>query len=200
MAFLVAINGQFSPFISERISTGVTPVSGVGRSGEVSEFKQVLQQESDSPEQSPAQHKLDIYQKNAKAYQNQKRRDYAKDIMSFPVKYLSASAPASEALAILKMHGFRHLPITDHNDIIIGMISDREVAGDIQGKLCQDVMIQKVIVCDESASVNEIAMTLLREKLNALPIINHKHQLTGIITLSNILDYVIRSTPFLNRA
>jgi CBS domain-containing protein len=200
MSFLVAYNGQFSPLITERVSSGVSPVSPINRTSDSVEFKKVLEKESVLPDTPHPPHKLDVYQKNTKTFEQQKRRDHAKDIMSSPVKSLAANASASEALALLKVNGFRHLPIVDERSIIVGMISDREVSGDLRNKSCRDIMIQKVIVCEESASINEIAIILLREKINALPIINHKHQVTGIITQSDILDYVIRTTPFLSRA
>lgn len=200
MSFLIAINGQFSPLTSEKTFSGVPPVTAINRTADAAEFKNVLQKESNLPESAPPQHKLNIYQKNAKAFEQQKKRDHARDIMSSPVKSLPAGAPAAEAQALLQTNGFRHLPIVDQGNIIVGMISDREVSGDLKNKTCRDIMIKKVIVCEEIASINEIAIILLREKINALPIINHKHELTGIITLSDILDYVIKSTPFLNRA
>jgi CBS domain-containing protein len=198
MSFLVAINGQFLPLSYERETTLVSPVTSPKKTADSSEFKKILQGES--ADTHPPQSKLSIYQKNAKNYQDQKRREHARDIMSSPVKHLSTEEPAVEALDLFKKYGFRHMPIIKDENIIVGMISERELLGNLQGKLCRDVMVNKVIVCDEMASVNEIAIILLREKINALPIINHRHELTGIITLSDILAYVIKSTPFFSRA
>jgi CBS-domain-containing membrane protein len=200
MSFLVAFNGQFNPLIIDKVSTGISPVQSINRTTDSIEFNKILHKESDLPDAPSPQRKLDIYQKQEKSYQQQKKRDQACDIMTSPVKLLSERAPASEALALLQLNGFRHLPIVDEKNIIVGMISDREVAGNLTGKSCKDIMINKVIVAQEATSINEIAIILLREKINALPIINHHHQLTGIITLSDILGYVIKTTPFLGRA
>ena len=61
-------------------------------------------------------------------------------------------------------------------------------------------MIQKVIVCEEMTSINEISIILLREKINALPIINYKKEIAGIISLSDILKFVIETTNLLTKA
>src|SRR3989344_1401394 len=113
--------------------------------------------------------------------------------MTYPVIVISQNSSAFEAQTLLNKYRFRHLPVVDDKGTIVGMISDRELVGKFENKSCKDIMTNKVIVCEEHASVNEIAIILLKEKINALPIINHNRELTGIITLSNILQYVIAS-------
>jgi CBS domain-containing protein len=61
-------------------------------------------------------------------------------------------------------------------------------------------MIPKVLVGLHNARIQEIAHIMLQEKINALPIINEKHQLVGIITQSDILKFVIESDDFLGLA
>ncbi len=199
MSFLIASQGTFAPLIATPVSGGITPVRPLSGLEHVHEFKEVLE-ESEHVEQhkSPLQ-KLDIYKVAEKKFEEQRKRLYAKDIMSSPVKLITQEAPAIEARAMLKKFGFRHLPVMSEKNVIVGMISDRELIGSLENKTCAQIMIDKVIVCDEHASINEIAIILLKEKINALPIINYKHELIGIISLSDILQFVIESTMFLGR-
>lgn len=201
MSFLVALNGQFSPLTitSERVTKVVTTIPGVNRAADTLEFHQVLHEEVSTHSQTPHM-KIEAYEQNNKKFEQDKKREHARDIMSAPVKVLSLKAQATEARSLLQTHGLRHIPVVDERNIIVGIISDREVAIDIERKTCAEIMIKKVIVCDEMTSINEIAIILLREKINALPVLNHKHELTGIITLTDILNYVIKSTAFLGRA
>lgn len=171
----------------------------VSPSRNVPEFKEVLQTLDDGRPVPPPS-RLNPYKQHAKSFEDKKKIEHARDIMSSPVKLISHSSKAEEAKVLMEKHGFRHLPVVNEVNVIIGMISDRELLGQIENKLCQDIMIQKLIVCEEHTSINEIAIILLREKINALPIVNRKKEVAGIITLSDIFAYVIKSTPFLGSA
>lgn len=198
MSFLVAFNGQFSPhqLKVERVAGQVPTITAIRPAPGVQEFKNILNEFEETTASMPHS-KMDAYQQHSKTFQQQKKREHAKDIMTSPIKMIRGSAPASEAKNILEKFGFRHLPVVNDFNVIIGMISDRELLGPVDKKLCHEIMIQKIIVSDELTSINEIAITLLNEKINALPIINRQHEVTGIITLTDILDYVIKSTAFL---
>lgn len=204
MSFLVVFNGQFSPLVHPNtapLKTRVQPISGPSSSHEVAEFKDLIDEVL--PESIPAKShlkKLSVYQEFDKSFSEQRKRYYAKDIMTSPVKVIPDSASLTRAQELLQEHRFRHLPVVNNNGIIVGMISDRELLGPDNEKTCQEVMLQKIIVAEEQASITEIAIILLREKINALPIVNHNRELTGIITQSNILQFVVESTPFLGKA
>jgi len=161
------------------------------------EFKDILHSLKDDPQHRPHP-KVEAYQRHAKSYEQEKKREHAKDILSSPVRVIFENAQASEAAELMHKFGFRHLPVINEQHGIVGMITDRELVSAVENKLCSDLMIRKVIVSDELTSINEIAIKLLNEKLNALPIINRKNELTGIITHSDILSYVIKSTAFLS--
>lgn len=199
----MVFNGQFSPLVhptSSSVRGGIPPVSSLSKLNEVHEFKEVLEETTQDEGLKKSYQKLEVYKQAAKTFEEQRKRHHAKDIMTSPVIVISQNSSAIEAQTLLKKYGFRHLPVVDDKELIVGMISDRELAGSFENKSCKDIMARKLIVCEDHASVNEIAIILLKEKINALPIINHKRELTGIITLTNILQYVIASTAFLGKA
>ncbi len=201
MSFLVAFNGQFSPLI-RRIDNPSGTVQSVGpihAMNSVHEFMGILAPIDEATSSRPHR-KLDVYQQYTKSYRKQIKLEHAKDIMSSPVKVIHHEAPTLEALKMFKQFGFRHLPVVNDMNLIVGMISDRELLGPIENKLCHEIMIQRLLVSEEHTSINEIAITLLSEKINALPILNRKNEIVGIITLTDILSYVIKSTSFLGSA
>ena len=173
MSFLVAFNGQFSPHFSkvEGLASGVPAVKATEPSQVVSEFKNILHEFDDGSGQL-SHPQLKAYQKQAHSFQQQKKREHARDIMTTPVKVISQNASVKEAKAILEKFGFRHLPVVNEMSTIVGMISDRELIGAQDNNHCHEIMIHKVLVCEEHTSINEIAIILLKERLNALPIIN----------------------------
>ena len=199
MSFLIASNGQFAPLIPSPLSTGISPVRPLTSLSEVHEFKEVFEDSTPNDHPKKPNPKLEIYKIAEKKFEEQRKRLYAKDIMSFPVKLIPQTASAFEAQTMLNKFGFRHLPVVNDNQTIIGMISDRELSGVLGNKSCAEIMVNKVVVCDEHASINEIAIIFLKQKINALPIINNKHELMGIITLSDILKFVVESTNFFGR-
>ena len=58
-------------------------------------------------------------------------------------------------------------------------------------------MIPKVLVALQTARIQEIAHFMLQEKINSLPIVDENNVVTGIITQSEILRFVIASDEFL---
>lgn len=201
LSFLVAFNGQFSPLNRnvERVMGGIPSVESVYPTQRVREFKNILHSLENTP--APLTHpKIEIYQQHAKSYQQEKKREHAKDIMTSPVKVIGQCTLVSEAMKMMEKFGFRHLPVVNDQNVIVGMISDRELLDPEKTKQCKEIMIQKIIVSDELTSINEVAITLLNERINALPIINRKNEVSGIITLTDILNYVIKSTAFLSSA
>jgi CBS domain-containing protein len=199
MSFLIVFNGQFSPLTHPTSPRGtVSTVNSAESSGEVKEFKEFNEKKPEDKQRSPPR-KFTVYEESDRNFQEQKKRSYARDIMSAPVKFVSSTMPVAVAKEMMEKHQFRHLPVLDDNYHLQGMLSDRELGGLLENKTCHDVMSNKIIVALDTASINEIAIILLQEKINALPIINHKRELVGIITHSDILKYIIESTPFLSR-
>ena len=168
MSFLIASNGQFAPLIASPFSTKIASVRPLTSPGEVHEFKEFLEDATHNDHPKKPNPKLEIYKIAEKKFEEQRRRLHAKDIMSFPVKLISQTASAFEAQTMLNKFGFRHLPVVNDNQTIIGMISDRELSGILGNKSCAEIMVTQVVVCDEHASINEIAIIFLKQKIRDL--------------------------------
>ncbi len=202
MSFLIVQNGLLVPHVSSPTSPsrGIPNVSPISELKKIEEFQSVLNAEVNQQEGAPKSLRaVEVYHQSSKFHEEQRKRIYAKDIMTSPVMRILERAPAKDAAKMLERYVFRHLPVVNEQQFIVGMISDREIYfnREEKNKTCSDIMVHKIIVGVEQASIHEIAVMLLTEKINALPIINHKLELTGIITLSDILKFVIKSTPFL---
>ncbi len=51
----------------------------------------------------------------------------------------------------------------------------------------------------EIEAKNHLAIIFLQEKLNAIPIVNQHHKVTGIVTLSDMLKFIKLNTEFFER-
>ncbi len=190
MSFLVTFNGQFSPYVY-RIDAGhpyaprpVQPVTAT----ETDSIHEILDFE---PPAQPQKVQLRTYQKQQQNFQNQRARIYAREIMSSPLHTIQASASIAEAIEVMARMGFRHLPVLNKELTLVGLISDRETSAAKAQQRVEELMKPQIIVALDTARVTDVAHLMLDEKLNALPVVNHKHKLTGIITLTDILKVVI---------
>jgi|GEM_PF-317856 len=196
MSFLISFNGQFSPYVhptQDPWQGKVTPVQPL-------EQMDTTAVDHHAPDTKTMHHppsqQIKSYQQAVKSFEQTKKRVYARDIMSSPVHSVKKIAQVSEAIAIMKKFGFRHLPVFDGNESLVGLLSDRELLSAKPHSTCEDLMVSKVVVGLQQARVQEIAHIMLQEKINALPIINDQHVVVGIITQSDILKFVIGSEAF----
>lgn len=197
MSFLVSFNGQFSPYlhpVKDVRDDRITPVHQL----EALNAQEVGHQIPDvETAHHPPHPELSAYQKQVTTFKQTKKRVYARDIMSAPAHSVQKSSSVSEAIATMKKFGFRHLPVVDPSDHLVGILSERELVEAKAISLCSQLMIPKVIVALQSARIQEIAHIMLQEKINALPIVNDQHRIVGIITQSDILKYIIHNEEFL---
>lgn len=199
MSFLVSFNGQFTPYIHS------APDVWHGRVSPVNKLEAPRAQEINhhAPETDTIHHppkaRVNAYEQQTKSFEKSKKRIYARDIMSSPSHFVFTTTPLSEAMSEMKKFGFRHILVFNSDEKLAGIISDRELIGARPEASCESVMIPKVLVGLQDSRIQDMAHLMLQEKINALPIINDKHVVVGIITQSDILRYVIGSEEFIER-
>ncbi len=116
------------------------------------------------------------------------------EIMSKPAITLDYQATVKEALELFDKIGTRHL-ILSKGDDIKGMISDRDITWIKKLENDHATMVSKymsdlLLVCHEETVIDFVAKVMVHEKISALPVINDKHQVTGIVTHSDLLRWI----------
>jgi CBS domain-containing protein len=194
MSFLVTFNGQFQPYVfkvetpsSMRVA-GLKALQGLKSEEVGAEFEQILQ--------NTTSRGIQTYQKVQARFEKKKRRIYARDLMSSPLYTIQKSDQASKAKEILIQMNFRHLPVLEGSDTLVGLISWRELVEVNSGKRVEELMQDQVVVAQETTRIQDIAHLMLDEKINALPIVNDNFKLVGIITQSDVLKFVIHMDEF----
>ena len=106
------------------------------------------------------------------------------------------TATVGEAYALMKEHGFRHVPICE-GDLLLGVFSMTDV-GHLGAKVpsimqmpLHEVMSKNLITCKPSEPVSSAAATMASKKINCLLVVVDR-KLAGIVTTYDLLDALAR--------
>lgn len=89
----------------------------------------------------------------------------------------------------------RHLPVTDEEGFVVGILSDRDVnramspvrPGFMEDSLVGDFMSWPAITVDEKTSIKDVAEGMVDEKVSAFLVTKGGEQVVGIITSEDLL-------------
>jgi CBS domain-containing protein len=127
--------------------------------------------------------------------------------MSLPVLTTTQETTLGEALAVMHEHSVRRLPVVDANGRLRGMITDGDIRGaelvraagvelpTIAAVLCAtvvgEVMAKHPIAVTQNATLREVAMLMLDNKVGGLPVVDEQNQVVGIITESDLFEALV---------
>jgi acetoin utilization protein AcuB len=134
----------------------------------------------------------------------------AQDVMSAPAVRLSEDATFQEAHDLFQHRRFRHVPVTNDQGQVLGIVSDRDLLrgkadpGAFQLRVSVDstqtaihhFMSRPVLVAHPQAEIRGIVRVMFEEHVGAMPIVSEAGELLGIITRSDILRVLISHPDF----
>lgn len=125
---------------------------------------------------------------------------YAEDIMSTNVKVLYNDMSFFDAWEKFKTLRYRHFPVLDVNNLIVGIISDRDMLAMAASQKpsmirINQIMKSQVLTCANKTSIKDVCQVMFRRHVGALPVTDSKNQLLGMITRSDILRAMIKNGP-----
>jgi CBS domain-containing protein len=126
---------------------------------------------------------------------------HAKDLMSQPVELLLSSENLDKAYRIFSEKRYRHIPVITENRNIVGILSDRDLLKELPKQelsktKVEAVMSKPVLTVNETTEVHLIAKILFEERIGALPIIDGKKRVVGIVTRSDVLRALSQTEIF----
>jgi CBS domain-containing protein len=108
-----------------------------------------------------------------------------------------------DAVARMEASGVRHLPVVDGDARLVGMLSDRDVRLAIgqamrplgprdavvrmESTRVGDVMSRRPLAIGEDTSISEAALFLADHRIGALPIVDERLRLRGIVSYVDLL-------------
>ena len=121
-----------------------------------------------------------------------KKKSLVKDYMTENPARMFQTDSVQDALQILDVDRFRHLPIVDSNGNAVGMISDRDLLPYTTRRLGQDefpvskIMSAPIQSISRDEELVEAASRMLEYNVGALPVV-HDEKLIGIISYVDVL-------------
>lgn len=110
------------------------------------------------------------------------------------------------AFSIMRRAAVRHLPVVDQGELV-GILSDRDLLrhgvlenGELSIKqgLVSEAMTRGVRTCTAGMRLADVADEMIRYHVDALPVVNKEGALIGIVTSTDLLNYVRRSDGVLD--
>ena len=83
-----------------------------------------------------------------------------------------------------------YIYVVDDNHRLEGVISLRELLAAEENSKLQDIMKENIVKVDENIDQEEAAHIIAKYDLIALPVVNEKNELAGIITVDDIVDVI----------
>jgi acetoin utilization protein AcuB/CBS domain-containing protein len=127
--------------------------------------------------------------------------------MRAPAITISLAAPLSEALALMREHDVRRLPVVSDTGELRGMITQGDIRGadimriagldplDIAQALRRvkvyEVMTHDLVMITLGTGLREAAMLMIENKIGGLPVVDDQLQVIGIITESDLFETLV---------
>lgn len=195
MSFVVSFSGQFKPYEFQEVPTKLS----IASSQRINEIKAERESKEESLSNKQKFQKNQLMQSFYKQKESQFHATpkYAYQLMTYNPVFAYEGDPLNKIFDLMAKRKIRHIPIYNESDMLSGIISDRDVLKYSMNRyndnlIALDVMSNEVISAHEKTRLQDITKIMLVEKLSCIPIVNSKNTLTGIITKTDVLDFISR--------
>jgi len=130
--------------------------------------------------------------------------------MNTEVITVREDAPMTKGAITLKENNIRTLPIVDKRGKLVGIVTDRDLRDAAPSKATslnmyelnyliskikmKDIMSKNLVVVHPEETVEFAAILMLENKISALPVVNKRNALIGIITQTDIFRVLVHIT------
>ncbi len=146
------------------------------------------------------------YQRVEHAAEERQKVSIAKEIMSAGVITLPGHTDLLFAWSEFQKHRIRHIPIVDGEKELLGIISDRDILKawanmasedrhTIESLTVREIMKVRVLTGTPTTNIREIADAMTVHRIGAIPLLDEKKHIIGIVTRSDILRTIVHQAP-----
>lgn len=122
-----------------------------------------------------------------------------KDRMN-PAVTIDAGRDYQSALALMREHGVRHLPVVSATGELTGLVVERDlVLAGTRFLQCpvpvSEVMQRDVLTIGPDARIADAAMRMVNHAVSGLPVVEENNRVIGILTDVDILRAFVETVP-----
>jgi acetoin utilization protein AcuB len=128
-----------------------------------------------------------------------------REVMTPAPVTIAPQAPLAAALAMMREHEIRHLPVVDADGRFVGIVTDRDLRQASFARFrsltegSRDLMVQDVMTCgvvtiDPWATIARAATVMFERRIGSLPVVE-SGQIVGILTERGLLELLMRESP-----
>jgi acetoin utilization protein AcuB len=121
-------------------------------------------------------------------------------VMTRNVVTIDKNADISTAQEKMSNHRIRHLPVVEENNLLIGIVTDRDIRsalpsqladkenmGKISSSKIEEIMTKNPVSISPLDTIQDALLLLQKKRFGALPVVSHHGKLIGIITTRDLL-------------
>ncbi len=119
-----------------------------------------------------------------------------RDLMTVNVVSIKADSDVKLAIQMMLWGGFRHLPVVDHHDRLVGMLTEHDLYPPEARKResVRSLMSTDLVTVAPDDPVAEAAALMAAARVGSLPVVANG-KLVGILTSTDVLAHVGRTLP-----
>jgi len=105
-----------------------------------------------------------------------------------------------EAWEEIKHHKIQYFPIVDVEGKLLGILSEREILREIQGKpkrTLQELTADRTLCADPHTELSEVIQVFSEHKLEVLPVVDKEQKIIGILTQNELLQTMLKIVKLL---
>lgn len=115
-----------------------------------------------------------------------------KDVMTRSIISVSSDDFVATAAKVMKDKNVGTVLVIDGHDVK-GLVTDRAIVTRVVGEEkdprvvpVRSIMTRDIITCSENTDIIDAARTLGENRIRRMPVVNDKHELVGIVSVSDI--------------
>jgi len=130
---------------------------------------------------------------------------FVSNYMSRPVITVRPETPLAEVRELLRSHSFRHLPVVDAKQVLIGIVTDRDLRSALpsafmdekekasylakfQASTAGAIKTEAVYYLNQRATLDDALLLFDRSRVGALPVVDDEKRIQGILSIRDLLS------------
>ncbi|MGW7529320.1 CBS domain-containing protein [Streptomyces sp. NPDC054783] len=121
------------------------------------------------------------------------------EVMTSEVVCASRQTPLDDVVGLLERHRIRALPVVDHDDKVVGVVSGADLTRGPVAATVAGLMATPAVTIHPEQRVSDAARLMERQGVDRLPVVDEEDRLIGIATRRDLLRVFLRTDEEIRR-